>query len=513
MRPSRLGLAVVLAAAAILRFWNLDHGIPHAIGPEEPEIVERAFQMMKGGTLNPGFHDYGQLQISIQLAVSIVRFVAGSTAGEWYSLGQATSHTFYLWGRAMSALLGVLTVLIVFRTGLRWGSRHALLAAALVAVFPLHVRYSQLVVPDVLFTLLAAVTMMLSVAATEKASTRLLLLAGITAGLTVATRYSGVLVLIMPVVACWVAPVVRPNRIAATLLVLGSSVAGFLVAAPYTVLDLPNFLDRFAHLAAEARQTVPPEQPGGVLYLRALAEQFAWQGVGRPVTILAWPTLGLLGVGLVMGLIRTVRGPARGGWTVALSFVLVFFWFVASQNRIDARFLLPLLPMLAIVTAAGLISGVSVLRRYEFSRGLRTAMITVLTIAMLGPSAVSAIGMARTRAKASTQDLAFAWVKENVPPTAIVVVEAGAMSIPRSIVSGWGMPELRIKTYDEFANAGVNYLIASSNAYGKYMLAPGAHREEYQAYTRLFSEAHEIARFSPSKDHPGPELRVLKVMP
>ena len=162
MRPSRVGLALVLAAAATLRFWALGHGIPETIPPEEHELVGRAFAMMRGGTLNPEFHDFGQLPLYLQLAVSVVRFLAGSTSGEWYSLAQATIEPFYVWGRGLMAAFGTITVLIVYFTALRWGGRPALLAAALMAVAPLHVDYSHRAVPDILMTMFVALTMLLS---------------------------------------------------------------------------------------------------------------------------------------------------------------------------------------------------------------------------------------------------------------------------------------------------------------------------------------------------------------
>ena len=36
---------------------------------------------------------------------------------------------------------------------------------------------------------------------------------------------------------------------------------------------------------------------------------------------------------------------------------------------------------------------------------------------------------------------------------------------------------------------------------------------EYADYQRIFLQAHEVARFTPSSRHPGPELRILKVKP
>ena len=61
---------------------------------------------------------------------------------------------------------------------------------------------------------------------------------------------------------------------------------------------------------------------------------------------------------------------------------------VAEQRIIYARYLLPIVPMLCILAAAAVISGVSLLRRYQFPRGVRTALIAALTLALLAPPAL-----------------------------------------------------------------------------------------------------------------------------
>src|SRR6478735_2225959 len=99
LRTSRFALSAVLIAAAVLRFWALGAGIPYALQVDEPEIVERAVNMMRSGSLHPHFFDYPGLYIYVQLLVACVRFVAGAIAGEWYMLGQAHGDAFYLWGR------------------------------------------------------------------------------------------------------------------------------------------------------------------------------------------------------------------------------------------------------------------------------------------------------------------------------------------------------------------------------------------------------------------------------
>lgn len=500
MRPSRLGLLLVLAVAAALRFWALGHGIPHALSVDEPDIVERALRMMKAGTLNPHFFDYGQLQIYIQLLVSVVRFIAGAVTGAWDSLADVTSESFYLWGRAVTATFGVATVYVVFQVGLRWGARHALLASALMALMPLHVRYSHYVLTDVPLTFFVALTMLMALIAHERPTVRAFALAGATAGLAAAVKYNGGLALLMPLLACWMTLSARPSRMKCALAAIFAAAAAFFIAAPYTILDLPGFLDRFASLTAEYRNGAPPAEAGIVLYLKHLRLQFGLPGML------------LIGGGLIMGLVRAVGGPGRVPWAIALVFTIPYFLIVANQRIIFARYLLPLVPMLCVLAAAAVISGVSLLRRYQFPRGVRTALIASLTVALLGPPAATSIGFNRTVAKTSTIDLAYGWIVENAPPGSKIVHEGNHLTLPIRFESQ-RVNQLRYRTYEDYVASGADYLIASSQCYGPYLASPTAFRPEFNAYMTLFTRGQEVARFTASGDHPGPELRIVKVRP
>ena len=65
--------------------------------------------------------------------------------------------------------------------------------------------------------------------------------------------------------------------------------------------------------------------------------------------------------------------------------------------------------------------------------------------------------------------------------------------------------------YDDYLKAGVQYIVASSQKYGDAMDAPHRHPDLYAAYMQLFTQSQELKRFTPSGDHPGPELRVYKL--
>src|SRR5687767_8491239 len=166
MRRSTLTLAAVIVAAALLRFWALGSGIPHALGVDEPQVMNRAVHMMKSGSLDPrGFFDYPGLYLYVQMGVACVRFLAGATAGKWRTLDEVGPDDFYLWGRAATATFGTLTVLVLYLIGRRWGAGCGLLAAAVLAVLPLHVRESHYVLTDVPATFFVALTFLFALKA------------------------------------------------------------------------------------------------------------------------------------------------------------------------------------------------------------------------------------------------------------------------------------------------------------------------------------------------------------
>lgn len=499
LRPSRFGLAAVLIVAVLLRFWSLGQGVPFAVGVDEPEIMDRATNMMRSGDFHPRFFDYPGLYIYLQFVVSVVRFIAGALAGTWTSLADAPASAFYLWGRALTATLGATTVFLVFQTGMRWGARHALLAAGLMAVQPQHVRESHYVLTDVPLTFFVALTLLLSLRGSEHGTVRAFTWAGVAAGLAAATKYTGVLVVIVPLLACAFAPGVRSRLLAAGAIV-GSALAAFLLAAPYTVLDLPAFLDTLARLSNEYRGARRSAEPVWSTYLKHLGPR---GGFGYPALLLA-------GAGIVLGAVRLVRGPGRARWAAVLVFPILYFYFVSRQQIAFARYLLPIMPFLCVLAAAAVVSGVSLLRRYDIPRAPRTALIAALTIAALLPPALTAVRFNRTISRTGTAELAYGWIQKNVPKDAAIVIESRNLVLP-DYPRATHVVQLRYRPLEHYVRKNVDYLIASSQCFGPYFTSPERHRQEYAEYRMIFDQSRELARFTPSDTNPGSELIVFRV--
>jgi hypothetical protein len=103
----------------------------------------------------------------------------------------------------------------------------------------------------------------------------------------------------------------------------------------------------------------------------------------------------------------------------------------------------------------------------------------------------------------------------NIPKGASIVIETRALLVPKTL-NARNVPQLvqdyrAPEQYDEYVKAGVEYIVASSQKYGDALDAPHKHPDLYEAYMHLFTQSKELKRFTPSSEHPGPELRVYKL--
>jgi 4-amino-4-deoxy-L-arabinose transferase-like glycosyltransferase len=502
MRQSAITLAIILALAAMLRFVGIGSGIPFNIGVDEPEIMERAVAMMRTGDFNPHFFDYPGLYFYVQLVVACARFIVGATAGYWTSLDQVATADFYLWGRAVTALFGTLTVLLTYFIGMRWGTRYAALAAGLMAVMPLHVRESHYVLTDVPLTFFVTLTLLLTLRASERERASDFAWAGAAAGLAAGTKYPGALSLLLPLIAVWMTLGAKPSRLLASLAVLGGAAAAFLIAAPYTLLDLPAFLNGYAHLAGYYSPK-PLQEPAWQTYFKHLSRS------------MAWPAFVLVLTGLGLGALRAVRGPGRVRWTVTIVFPLLYFYFLSGQTLVYGRYLLPLLPFVCLLAAAGCVSGVSLLRRFDIPRAARTAIIVGVTVAAVLPPAWQSLDFMRGLTRTSTVEQAHAWMIEHLPKGASIVIETQGLLAPKQFKAR-NVPQLVMdyrapQEYNDYVASGVEYIVASSQKFGDALQMPHKNPDLYSAYMRLFTQSEEIVRFTPDSQHPGPELRIYKL--
>ena len=184
-----------------------------------------------------------------------------------YLLGAvyAVSGDSFTAGRLAGALLGVLTVALIFVIGRRlFGPRTALWAAGIAAVFPPLVWLNSSVISEQLFLPLAlgAVAALLRARAHPADALRWGILAGALIGAGALTRVVGLLLLVPAVAALW-----RTRRAA-----IAAVACAVLAIAPWTIRNAVEF-DRFVPIATQdgfnlygtynERAASDPDFPGG----------------------------------------------------------------------------------------------------------------------------------------------------------------------------------------------------------------------------------------------------------
>jgi hypothetical protein len=213
----------------------------------------------------------------------------------------------------------------------------------------------------------------------------------------------------------------------------------------------------------------------------------------------------------VMGIVRAIKWPGQVRWALAVSFPAVYFYVIATKGLVYGRYLLPILPFVCLLAAAAVVSGVSLLRRFEIPRAVRQTLIIGFTVAALLPPLVAAVQFDRRIARRSTQKVAFDWITVNVPRGSRVAIEKYDLRLPEHRYRVEHVNDLIGRPAAAYREAGFDYLIASSQVYGPAFEHPETAPVKYAAYRRLFAELPEAFRVEPRPDRPGPELRILKV--
>ena len=492
-------LAGVIAAAALLRFWALGHGLPFVVGVDEPHIMSRVVRMMTTGDFNPHFFDYPGLYLHLQLAVACARFLWGAAVdGAWTSLAQTTAGDFYLWGRSITALLGTLTVYLVYLIGKRWSTRHGLLAAGLVAVMPNHVRESHYVLTDVPMAFFVTLSFLLTLRALEKQTLRAFAWAGAVAGLAAATKYYGGVVVAAPLAAACMTRGAERSRTTLALSVAGAAVAAFLAGAPYTILDLPSFLNGFATLASAFQGGAPPE-PAWLTYLKHLRNAMWWPGA----LLLAW--------GAVHAIVRAITGPGKERFTLVVLFTGFYFALVGTRTLVFARYLMPLFPFISLLVAVAILSSVGVLRRLKVPLAARTTLVVALAAVAIVPPLKTSLSYDRMIARRSTALAAFEWLNGNVPAGSRVIVEGYGFATISGRCRLLPVRRLIDQPPDFYTAAEADYVVAVEDVFGLYLQSPDTYPKESAAYLRLFGDMSLVRAVSQSAIAVGPELRIYKV--
>ena len=376
-------LAVILALALALRLNGLNWDDGFGFHPDERDIYMRSDCMYQALANHPGFENCGYLQAQPETTPglpSLEVFLNPERSPlnpHWFPLGSVLLYvlvyfrsTFELFndfssmdmryaGRAISALADVGSVLMVFLLGRRiYGVKIGLLAAGLTALAVIHIQNSHFYRPETFSALFTLASFWAIFRMMERKRLADSLLLGVFAGLAIAPKISGIMVLCPVGLAygyrLWDA--VRSNRdqdseawlriVAHGAAALAGGLVVFALTSPYALLDFAAFKDDLTAQGHMVRNAgVWPftiQYVGTAPYLYHIQQTAVW-GLGLPLGIVAW-----LAVPLTAATLFWTTGRFRAD-SIILVFVLVTLVVQESFEVRFQRYLFTLMPLMILL--------------------------------------------------------------------------------------------------------------------------------------------------------------------
>ncbi len=418
-KKSQVALLVILALALALRVIGINFGLPHTYHPDEGALIMPALRILQTGDLNPHRFDYGSAYIYTLSGFYIPYFLTGVKAGlfstiqdvpvieDYASITRYPFPSVFLAARLLNAVLGTLTVLTTYVLTRRvLGLKHALVAALLLAVAPLHVRQSHFATTDTPMILAVLISLLAMSYASKTRTQKDLMVAAFLCGFTVSVKYPA-----MPIIAPLAILFAQINvekehiwlKAAGGVLALA---VGFWIGTPYALLDLPTFLNWLAY-------DLRLYSPAGSAQVATSLEWYLWllfSGYNACLTIPA-----LLGILFVWSRI------SKSKFCLLFSFPVLFTLQISSTSIHYGRTILPLWPFLALLASAAIIDGPRwIARRLQLNPLWLVA--TLLVVLTLVPG-YGSVRLGHSLAQDDVRTRALQWIEANIPHGIHVVVD------------------------------------------------------------------------------------------
>jgi 4-amino-4-deoxy-L-arabinose transferase-like glycosyltransferase len=468
--PSHRWLVLVLAGAAVLRFMPIWFGLPYEFARPDEEVALLHARDVLDRTVNPHFFHWPSLTFYLFAACLWVMRGVRHLIG----LGEPSSAVDLLTARAAIATVGTATVAIAYALGRRVGNTAtALTAAAFLAVAPLHVRDSHFAMTDVLATFFVTASLLLLLRAIDTKTPTSFAAAGFLTGLAASTKYTTGIAAASMVAAQTLLLCDAPRRwrdwrtwrpLAAFAL---ASVAGFLLATPYAVLDHRHFVtgltEDFTHLS-EGHNGVQV----GVGWTSHLTRSLP--------AALGWPMF----LAAIAGLVPLATQHRRAA-AILCTFIAVLYVSLGPGHTVFFRYVLPLVPVLCVCAAVA----------------VRWTRVPLLALAVAAPALWTSVWSDVMLARQDTRVEAAQWLVDNVKPNESIY-QAGSnySDIPLGTLAPQTWPrEIFDAAAGTFAGRGLpDWLVVPESPLGLYTtLMPSLRRVASEHY----SIVHRVRATSP----------------
>ncbi|GCE03777.1 glycosyltransferase family 39 protein [Dictyobacter aurantiacus] len=440
-------LIVLVLLGCGLRLYGLNWDAGDSFHPDERQILFHVtslgwptswaeFVNPALSPLNPQFFAYGSFPIYL---LAVIGRVLG------YNLHDATNFfPLTLVGRVVSAIFDSGTILVtaclagvLARKTKQLQSQAwsvALLAAALLAFTPLHLQLSHFYAVDTLLAFFVVLTVFFCVLWVDSPRPFLwALLAGVSYGLAMATKFSAAPLVLPLLCAAWLRWQRYRRFFDLALALFGAAIlmmVAFFGTQPYALLDMPAFIKQVSDQGNLARGTLD------LPYVRQFAGTlpFIYQGQN----LLLWGmgigagTSALIGCGWLAWLLWRNW---QSSWLIVLLWVLVYSIIVGSFFVKFMRYLLPVYPFLIVIASAFVIVLSQRIRWWKWPAlermsWLKPCLQVIILLFVLGGTMFQGLALLNVYSEPNTRIQASNWIYQHIAPGSVLTYEQWDDALP-----------------------------------------------------------------------------------
>jgi hypothetical protein len=506
-------LVALMAVSSVAHLWALHRDLPIP-DTDERVFVRPAVHMAATADPNPHWFGHPGSTVIYPLAGLFHVWDAVAHRGPLVTSNptlkerfQRSPSEFYVIGRLWTIALSVAALPLLFFVGRRaFNARVALTATAIWAVLPLPVHFGRMVRTDSAGVLFGLLSLWLCLRLLDQPRIRWYVLAGVSVGLAVSTRYF--LVALVPVL---LAAAFLPGRrdvrpaLCSTGVALASAVAAFALSTPFFFLDW--------HTAMESlrNENLPLFQHEG---LSPLGNLRWYLGTAIPEA-LTWPLVALAATGVVLILRRRqVRQ------LLLVAFCVIFLAGICVSELHQHHWVIQILPVVALFAATALDTIV---------HRLAAAVPRISRTSILAPTAVGAATgllliapvakLIDVNANPTTRLAAGSWIQDHLPAESRIIEDARNVPLDHTRfrvayhfgTAGDQRPDPPVRTVAEYRRAGYEYLIVNTSWLAYSTFSPNRFPDATTFYKDVACRTRLIAVFDHDSLRHGPSIRIYKI--
>jgi len=291
------------------------------------------------------------------------------------------------------------------------------------------------------------------------------------------------------------------------LLLIAIAIGTFFITTPYAILDYRAFLHDFLFQMVVSQTSwsgmFANKASGYVTNFLYLKENFG-------LVLMAFAALGL-----AFSLARlTIQR------CLILVFGVCYYLYIGSWKLMFDRYMVPLLPLIAVLGAFGLAKAIQFLKQRIGSenRAQKIAVSVASSFILIGiPSSLlfrDAVSFDRYLLKTNTKEIAYKWAQNNLSKDAKILREQYA---PELELAGFWVKNINFVFNDSVDAAYVrnhrfDYIIVTDKLWKRPAKENGVIMQR-EAYAKIPQYADLIYDVKPTRENPGPEIRIYKVQP